>query len=123
MLCAAGSFVPERMECCMELEIFSLAFLSALGAIIMIDLVLAGDNAIVIAMAARNLPPNVRNKAILWGTVGAVVVRSLMTLVVVWLLKVPGLLLMGGLLLLWIAVKLLADEGGDAEHEGATGFW
>jgi YjbE family integral membrane protein len=107
----------------MELEIFSLAFLSALGAIIMIDLVLAGDNAIVIALAARNLPPSVRNKAILWGTVGAVVVRSLMTLVVVWLLKIPGLLLMGGLLLLWIAVKLLADEGGDTEHEGATGFW
>jgi len=107
----------------MEPEIFSLAFLSALGAIIMIDLVLAGDNAIVIALAARNLPPSMRKKAILWGTVGAVVVRSLMTLVVVWLLKVPGLLLMGGLLLLWIAVKLLADEGGEVGHESSSSFW
>lgn len=107
----------------MELEIFSLAFLSALGAIIVIDLVLAGDNAIVIALAARNLPPAMRKKAIVWGTVGAVVVRSLMTLVVVWLLKIPGLLALGGALLLWIAVKLLADEGGEADHEGAGSFW
>jgi YjbE family integral membrane protein len=111
------------MEHCMELEIFSLAFLSALGAIIVIDLVLAGDNAIVIALAARNLPPAMRKKAVLWGTVGAVVVRSLMTLVVVWLLKIPGLLALGGALLLWIAVKLLADEGGEADHEGASNFW
>jgi len=107
----------------MELEIFSLGFLYALGAIILIDLVLAGDNAIVIALAARNLPPGMRKKAILWGTVGAVVVRSLMTVVVVWLLKIPGLLLAGGMLLLWIAVKLLADEEGEADHEGSHTFW
>ena len=107
----------------MDMEIFSLAFLSALGAIVVIDLVLAGDNAIVIALAARNLPPPVQKKAILWGTVGAIVVRSLMTLIVVWLLKIPGLLLAGGALLLWIAVKLLSDKGGEGEHAGSVGFW
>jgi YjbE family integral membrane protein len=105
-------------------EFFSLSFLSALAAIVVIDLVLAGDNAIVIAMAARRLPAALRKKAIIWGTVGAVVVRSLMTLVVVWLLKIPGLLLIGGLLLLWIAVNLLSDEGGEGDaHSGSMGFW
>ena len=90
-------------------------FLWALGAIILIDLVLAGDNAIVIALAARNLPKHLQRKAIMWGTVGAIVVRSAMTLVVVWMLKIPGLLLVGGALLLWIAVKLLkpADHGDE----------
>ena len=105
------------------MDIFSLSFLSALAAIVVIDLVLAGDNAIVIALAARNLPPSVRKKAILWGTVGAVIVRSLMTLVVVWLLKVPGLLLAGGALLLWIAVKLLAENEEAPQHESGAGFW
>jgi YjbE family integral membrane protein len=93
-------------------------------AIILIDLVLAGDNAIVIALAARNLPPEHQNKAIIWGTVGAIVVRSAMTVGVVWLLKIPGLMLVGGLGLLWIAYKLIADTSED-EHEGggATTFW
>jgi YjbE family integral membrane protein len=93
-------------------------------AIILIDLVLAGDNAIVIALAARNLPPEHQNKAIMWGTVGAIVVRSAMTVGVVWLLKIPGLMLVGGLGLLWIAYKLIADTSED-EHEGggATTFW
>jgi len=93
-------------------------------AIILIDLVLAGDNAIVIALAARNLPPHLQKKAIIWGTVGAIAVRSVMTVGVVWLLKVPGLMLIGGLGLVWIAYKLLADQGGD-EHDGpvASTFW
>jgi len=94
-------------------------------AIILIDLVLAGDNAIVIALAARNLPQHLQRKAIVWGTVGAIVVRSAMTIGVVWLLKIPGLMLVGGLALLWIAYKLtLNDDGGD-EHggSGATTFW
>ena len=78
------------------MDIFSMQFLYALGAIILIDLVLAGDNAIVIALAARRLPPTLQRRAILWGTAGAIIVRSLMTVVVVWLLKIPGLLLMGG---------------------------
>jgi YjbE family integral membrane protein len=106
------------------MELFSTAWWSALMAIILIDLVLAGDNAIVIALAARSLPPDLQRKAIVWGTVGAIAVRSVMTLGVVWLLQVPGLMLVGGLGLVWIAYKLLADQGGD-EHDGpaASTFW
>ena len=107
------------------MEFLSPAWWSALMAIILIDLVLAGDNAIVIALAARNLPKHLQKKAIIWGTVGAIGVRTLMTLVVVWLLKIPGLMLVGGLGLLWIAYKLIADQGGDDGDHGpaATTFW
>jgi YjbE family integral membrane protein len=106
------------------MEFLSPAWFSALLAIILIDLVLAGDNAIVIALAARSLPPHLQKKAILWGTVGAIVVRSAMTLVVVWLLKIPGLMLIGGLALLWIAYKLLVGgDGGDDNHPVASTFW
>lgn len=108
------------------MELFSAEFFSALFAIVIIDLVLAGDNAIVIALAARNLPPHLRNKAVVWGTVGAIVVRSAMTMIVVWLLKIPGLLLLGGALLLWIAYKLLLNqENGEEGHKvaSAIGFW
>ena len=106
------------------MEFMSTAWWSALLAIILIDLVLAGDNAIVIALAARNLPPHLQKKAIVWGTVGAIVVRSVMTVGVVWLLKIPGLMLVGGLGLVWIAYKLLADQGGE-EHDGPVvgTFW
>jgi len=100
-------------------DLFTMQFLSALLAIVVIDLVLAGDNAIVIALAARNLPPQLQKKAIVWGTIGAVVVRSAMTIGVVWLLKIPGLMLVGGVALVWIAYKLLADEG-DGEGHGAA---
>ncbi|MES2363497.1 MAG: TerC family protein, partial [Pseudomonadota bacterium] len=93
------------------MELFSTPWWSALLAIILIDLVLAGDNAIVIALAARNLPPHLQKKAIVWGAAGAIIVRSAMTVGVVWLLKIPGLMLLGGLGLLWIAYKLLADQG------------
>jgi YjbE family integral membrane protein len=106
------------------MELFSMPWWSALLAIILIDLVLAGDNAIVIALAARNLPPQHQNKAIIWGTVGAIAVRSAMTVGVVWLLKIPGLMLVGGLGLLWIAYKLISDTS-DEGHQGvgATTFW
>ena len=67
-------------------------FWSALAAIIVIDLVLAGDNAIVIALAARNLPRELQRRAVLWGTFGAVAVRATLTVAVLWLLEVPGLL-------------------------------
>jgi YjbE family integral membrane protein len=99
------------------MELFSAPWWSALLAIVLIDLVLAGDNAIVIALAARNLPANLQKRAILWGTVGAVVVRSTMTIGVVWLLKIPGLMLVGGLGLVWIAYKLLAPAGEGTEHQ------
>ena len=106
------------------MELFSTPWWSALLAIILIDLVLAGDNAIVIALAARSLPKDLQKKAIAWGTVGAIAVRSVMTVGVVWLLQIPGLMLVGGLGLLWIAYKLLADQG-DKEHSGpvASTFW
>lgn len=99
------------------MEFLTTAWWSALLAIILIDRVLAGDNAIVIALAARNLPDHLKKKAILWGTVGAIVVRSAMTVGVVWLLKIPGLMLLGGLGLVWIAYKLLADQS-EGEHDG-----
>ncbi|MCS4509582.1 TerC family protein [Xylophilus ampelinus] len=108
------------------MEMFSTPWWSALLAIVLIDLVLAGDNAIVIALAARRLPTHLQKKAIVWGTVGAIVVRSVMTVGVVWLLKIPGLMLVGGLGLLYIAYKLLADQGHDDGEEHATGattFW
>ena len=106
------------------MELFSAPWWSALLAIVLIDLVLAGDNAIVIALAARNLPTHLQKKAIVWGTVGAIAVRSLMTVGVVWLLKIPGLMLVGGLGLLWIAYRLLAnDEGGGDHGPAATTFW
>src|SRR4051812_44076326 len=106
------------------MEFLSAAWWSALLAIILIDLVLAGDNAIVIALAARNLPAHLQKKAILWGTVGAIVVRSAMTVGVVWLLKVPGLMGVGGAALLWIAYRLISEDGGaDAHGPVVTTFW
>jgi YjbE family integral membrane protein len=108
------------------LEIFSSEFFAALAAIIVIDLVLAGDNAIVIALAARNLEPRLRKLAILWGTAGAIAVRAAMTLIVVWLLQIPGLMFCGGLMLIWIAYRLLVPRSaGDDGHavKSANGFW
>jgi YjbE family integral membrane protein len=109
------------------MELFSPQFFSALLAIIIIDLVLAGDNAIVIALAARKLPHHLQMKAVVWGTAGAIAVRVAMTLIVVALLRIPGLMLAGGVLLVWIAYKLLAedeeDEHGAAEGAKITSFW
>jgi len=108
------------------MEIFSAEFFSALMAIIVIDLMLAGDNAIVIALAARNVPKHLQRRAIFWGTAGAIIVRTSMTVVVVWLLKIPGLLLIGGLALIWIAYKLVAPPSdGGKEHSitPSASFW
>ncbi len=107
------------------MEILSMEFLAALAAIIVIDLVLAGDNAIVIALAARNLQPRLRKQAIIWGTFGAIAMRAAMTVIVVWLLRIPGLMLFGGVMLLWIAYRLLvpSEGGGDHEVKAADGFW
>ena len=100
-------------------------FLSALAAIVLIDLVLAGDNAIVIALAARTLPKDLQRRAIVWGTLGAIAVRASLTVAVLWLLAIPGLSLAGGALLAWIAYRLLAgdDNGGHKEIKPAAGFW
>src|SRR5687767_3659038 len=83
----------------------------AVGQIILIDLLLGGDNAIVIALACRNLPLNLRKKGILWGTFGAIAIRVALIAFAVTLLQVPYLKIVGGLLLLWIGIKLLADPG------------
>ena len=106
------------------MELFSAEFLSALAAIIVIDLALAGDNAIVIALAARGLPQKLQRKAIFWGTFGAIAVRIVMTLAVVWLLGIPGLMAAGGAILVWIAYKLLKPAHGDShEVKVAATFW
>lgn len=99
----------------MELELFSGAFFSALLAIILIDLVLAGDNALIIGLVARNLPKESQNKVIFWGTFGAIAIRALMTVLVVYIMAVPGFMLVGGLALVWIARKLLTPH--DKEEE------
>ena len=101
----------------MELEFFSAAFLSALLTIILIDLVLAGDNALIIGLVARNLPKNTQNKVIFWGTFGAIAIRATMAILVVYILAVPGFMLGGGLALVWIARKLLMPESNtEASH-------
>lgn len=100
-------------------DLFSMEFVSALSAIVVIDLVLAGDNAIVIALAARGVPVHMRKRVILWGTFGAIAVRSSLTVVVVWLLNIPGLMLGGGALLLWIAYRLLIPDD-ESTHGGVA---
>lgn len=103
------------------MDLFSAEFFSALLAIIVIDLVLAGDNAIVIALVARKLPEHLQRITILGGTIGAVVIRIGMTLAIVWLLNVPGLLLAGGVLLVWIAYKLLGPVHEKKKELGISG--
>nr|WP_083584476.1 TerC family protein [Bacillus weihaiensis] len=98
-------------------------FLSALLAIVVIDLVLAGDNAILIGLAARNLPKEQQKKVILWGSLGAILIRTIATLAVVWLLNIPGLHLVGGLLLVVIAYKLLVDDDGHSDVKAGDSFW
>ncbi|MBD8900095.1 TerC family protein [Rhodanobacter sp. DHG33] len=97
--------------------------LSSLAAIVLLDLVLAGDNAIVIALAARDLPKTLQKRAVLWGTVGAVAVRIALSAVVIWLLRLPGLMLFGGILLLPIAWKLLKQDDPSHDVSAADGFW
>ncbi|WP_243387891.1 TerC family protein [Bacillus kexueae] len=104
------------------MDFFTPDFWSALVSIIIIDLVLAGDNAIVIGLAARNLPKEQQKKAVIWGTFGAIFIRSVATLAVVWLLQIPGLLFIGGLLLIWIAFKLLKGEESHNIQSGNS-FW
>lgn len=85
-------------------------FLLAVGQIIMIDILLGGDNAVVIALACRNLPPDLRTKGILWGTAGAIALRVVLIFFAMSLLALPYLKLVGAALLVWIGVKLLVPE-------------
>ena len=107
------------------MEILSTTFLMALLTIIIIDLVLAGDNALVIGLAARNVPAHLQKRVILWGTAGAITIRIVFTLGIVWLLKIPGLMIAGGLLLLPVAYKLMnpSSDHGDAHGNAKNSFW
>ena len=96
------------------MELFTSDFISGIISIILIDLVLGGDNAILIALATRKLPQANRKKAIFWGVLGAIIVRASMTIVAVYILKIPLIKFVGGVLLIWIAYKLLLDKG---KHE------
>jgi YjbE family integral membrane protein len=101
---------------------YFLASAWAILAIILIDIVLAGDNALVIGMAANKLPPELRKKAILWGTVGAIGVRFVSVAALTYLLMIPGLRLIGAVALIWIGWKLVFDHG-EHEVEASTTFW
>ncbi|MCU4120565.1 TerC family protein [Variovorax sp. N23] len=100
-------------------------FWVAVGQIIMIDILLGGDNAVVIALACRKLPPAQRTKGILWGTAGAIVLRVVLIFFALTLLAIPFLKIVGALLLLWIGVKLLAPEHDDAHGNiaGSDKLW
>ncbi len=90
----------------------------AIVQIIIIDILLGGDNAVIIALACRNLPPKHRRQGIIWGAAGAIILRVILITVAVALLTVPFLKLVGGLLLLWIGVKLIAPPGEEGDEHG-----
>jgi len=100
-------------------------FWIAVGQIILIDILLGGDNAVVIALACRKLPPKQRTQGIIWGTAGAIVLRVALIFFALQLLSIPFLKLVGALLLLWIGVKLLLPEHGEghADIEGSDRLW
>ena len=98
------------------MEPFTPQFWLAALQIIYINILLSGDNAVVIALACRNLPQHQRRWGVIWGAAGAVVLRIILTFFAISLLKLPFLNLVGGVLLLWIGIKLIADDEGDA-HE------
>ncbi|WP_445286735.1 TerC family protein [Variovorax atrisoli] len=95
-------------------------FWVAVGQIIMIDILLGGDNAVVIALACRKLPPAQRTQGILWGTAGAIALRVILIFFALTLLAIPFLKLVGAILLVWIGIKLLAPEHDDG-HGNITG--
>ena len=98
-------------------EFLTPAFWVAVGQIIMIDILLGGDNAVVIALACRKLPDAQRTKGILWGTAGAIVLRVILIFFALTLLAIPFLKLAGAALLLWIGIKLLAPDDEDAHGD------
>ncbi len=108
----------------LQIEHLSSELFMSVISIILIDLVLGGDNAIVIGMAARNLPRNMQKQVIILGTIGAVIIRIIATVVIVWFLKIPGIQLVGGLVLLFIAYKLVRDKKKETcTEKECTGFW
>jgi YjbE family integral membrane protein len=95
-------------------------FLVGLMSIILINIVLSGDNAVVIALACRNLPVEQQKRAVFWGSFGAIGLRVVLTFAAVWLLQIPYVQVAGGLLLLYIAIKLLKDDGQAKHHSTGT---
>ncbi len=95
----------------------------ALGQIIVINILLSGDNAVVIALASRNLPPKQQKNAIIFGSMGAIVLRIILTFFAVMLLDVPYLKIVGAVLLLWIGAKMLVDDSGDTDLEASDQLW
>ncbi|KQL44693.1 hypothetical protein AN963_25325 [Brevibacillus choshinensis] len=95
-------------------------FLLSLLQIIIVNIVLSGDNAVVIALACRNLNPELQKKAVFWGSFGAIALRIILTFIAIWLLKIPLVQVVGGLLLIWIAVKLLKGEDEDSHIGGGS---
>lgn len=95
----------------------------ALGQIIVINILLSGDNAVVIALASRNLPAKQQKNAILFGSMGAIVLRIVLTFFAVMLLDVPYLKLVGGALLLWIGAKMLVEDDGEADLHASDQLW
>ena len=97
-------------------EFMTASFWLAVGQIIMIDILLGGDNAVVIALACRNLPPKQRTQGIIYGTIGAIVLRVILIAFALALLAIPYLKIVGAVLLIWIGVTLLQPEGDDAHN-------
>lgn len=94
----------------------------ALGSILLINLVLSGDNAVIIALASKNLPPAQRKQAIMWGSIGAVILRIILTFAAAYLLDIPYLQFAGGLALLYIAFSLLRQDNAEGEYGEATSY-
>jgi YjbE family integral membrane protein len=101
------------------------AFWVAVGQIILIDILLGGDNAVVIALACRKLPDNLRRQGILWGTAGAIALRVILIFFALTLLAIPFLKIVGAVLLIWIGIKLLLPEDDDAHGniQGSDKLW
>jgi YjbE family integral membrane protein len=99
------------------------AFWQALGAIIWVNLLLSGDNAVVIALAARSLPPQQQKLAVFWGSAAAIILRVILTVFAVALLQLPWLKLVGGVLLLWIGVKLMVPEDGEEDIQSSDNLF
>lgn len=105
------------------MDLLNTAFLVALLKIIWVNVLLSGDNAVVIALAARNLPGAQQKRAIVFGSGAAIVLRVVLTLFAVQLLQLPWLKLIGSALLLWIGIQLLADNDDEAEVHAHTSLW
>jgi YjbE family integral membrane protein len=117
-----GPWQDQILKKGISMDFMSIDAIWAVLAIILIDLVLAGDNALVIGMAANRLPPHLRKKAIFWGTFGAIAIRFISVAIITYLMMLPGLRLVGGIALVWIGWKL-AFQDDHEEVKAADTFW